>query len=90
MKCGPESVREMVDSVLRRAWLALRTVPKQYLPPALPVTALIVMPFLPFVNAPGLRLPRLMVWTVLWSLSWVPALVWSQRLMDRDEQRGRQ
>ena len=61
--------RAMVDSILRRAWL-----PKQYLPPALPATALIVMPFLPFVNAPDLwfGLPRLMVWTVLWSLSWVP------------------
>lgn len=82
----------MVDSILRRPWLALRTVPKQYLPPALPVMALIVMPFLPFVNAPGLwlGLPRLMVWTVLWSLSWGPALAWSQRLMDHDEQRGRQ
>ena len=61
--------RAMVDSILRRAWL-----PKQYLPSALPVTALIVMPFLSFVNAPDLwfGLPRLMVWTVLWSLSWVP------------------
>jgi hypothetical protein len=83
---------EAKTSVLRRTWLILRRLPKQCLPPALPVTALIVMPFLPFVNAPGLwlGLPRLMVWTVLWSLSWVPALVWSQRLMDRDEQRGRQ
>ena len=87
MKCGPESVSGNGGVHTARAWL-----PKQYLPPALPVTALIVMPFVPFVNAPGLwfGLPRLMVWTVLWSLSWVPALVWSQRLIDRDEQRGRQ
>ncbi|MCV7371978.1 hypothetical protein H5P33_04515 [Mycolicibacterium arabiense] len=59
----------------------------QYLPPVLPAVALITMPFLPFVNTPGLwlGLPRMMVWAAAWSLALVPALRWSQRLMERAE-----
>jgi hypothetical protein len=45
------------------------------------------MPFLPFVNAPGLwlGLPKMMVWAAFWTICVSPAMAWSQRLMERDE-----
>jgi hypothetical protein len=48
------------------------------------------MPFLPFVDTPGLwfGLPRMMVWTLFWSILLVPAMRWSQRLMERAEPDG--
>jgi hypothetical protein len=61
------------------------------LPPLPPVIALISMPFLPFVNTPGLwfGLPRMIVWSALWVILLTPAMVWSARLIDRrDEERS--
>jgi hypothetical protein len=54
-------------------------------PPVLPVVALVLMPFLPFVNTTGLwfGLPRMMVWGALWCAMLVPALLLSERLMAR-------
>jgi hypothetical protein len=64
-----------------------RRAPKQFLPPVIPVIALVVMPILPFVNTAGLwlGLPRMLVWVTLWSILLVPAMRWSQRLMERGE-----
>jgi hypothetical protein len=69
-----------------------RRAPKQLLPPAIPVIALVVMPFLPFVNTAclWLGLPRMLVWVALWSILLVPAMRWSQCLMERREQGGDQ
>lgn len=52
-------------------------------PPVLPVVALVLMPFLPFVNTTGLwlGLPRMVVWGAFWCLMFTPALLLSERLM---------
>ncbi|MFD9887756.1 hypothetical protein ACFWY9_00340 [Amycolatopsis sp. NPDC059027] len=54
--------------------------------PALPVLALVLMPFLPFVNTTGLWLgmPRMLVWGGFWCLMLTPALLLTERLMSRD------
>jgi hypothetical protein len=53
--------------------------------PVLPALALIVMPFLPFVNSDGLwlGLPRMLVWGAFWCIMVTPALLISERMMAR-------
>ena len=60
---------------------------KRYLPPTLPTLAIVAMPFVPFVNAPGLWLgmPKMLVWAAFWTICLTPAMAWSQRLMKREE-----
>jgi hypothetical protein len=74
----------LTDSVPQHNWLYIS---RRYLPPVVPVLAIVVMPFLPFVNAPGLwlGLPKMMVWAAFWTVCLTPAMAWSQRLMERDE-----
>ena len=74
----------MTGSVPQHNWLHMS---RRYLPPVIPVLAIILMPFLPFVNAPGLwlGLPKMMVWAAFWTICLTPAMAWSQRLMERDE-----
>ncbi|MEC3974818.1 hypothetical protein [Amycolatopsis sp. H20-H5] len=59
-----------------------------HLPPMLPALALVLMPFLPFVNTTGLwlGLPRMLVWGGFWCLMFTPALLLSERLMARGEE----
>ncbi|WP_158882903.1 hypothetical protein [Amycolatopsis anabasis] len=59
-----------------------------HLVPAIPALALILMPFLPFVNAPGLwlGLPRMLVWGGAWCLACTPALLVAEKLMAREEE----
>ncbi|MGY4649569.1 hypothetical protein [Mycobacterium sp. URHB0021] len=73
----------MTNSVPQHNWLH---VSRRYLPPVVPVLAIVLMPFLPFVNAPGLwlGLPKMMVWAAFWTICLTPAMAWSQRLMERD------
>ncbi|MGW4488172.1 hypothetical protein ACWEOE_30530 [Amycolatopsis sp. NPDC004368] len=56
-----------------------------HLPPIIPVIALVLMPFLPFVNSTGLwlGLPKMLVWGAFWCLMFTPALMLSERLMTR-------
>jgi hypothetical protein len=56
-----------------------------WLPPIPPVIAILVMPFLPFINSPGLwfGLPKMMVWVGMWLLLVTPSLIWAEHLMDR-------
>ena len=56
-----------------------------HLPPILPTIALVVMPFLPWVNSAGLwfGLPKLVVWGGVSAFLLSPALLWSERLMQR-------
>ncbi|WP_033296051.1 hypothetical protein [Amycolatopsis jejuensis] len=60
-----------------------------HFPPAIPVLALVLMPFLPFVNSTGLwlGLPKMMVWGAFWCLMFTPALLLSERLMARRGER---
>jgi hypothetical protein len=63
-----------------------------HLPPILPVIALALMPFLPFVNSTGLWLgmPKMLVWGGFWCLMFTPALLLSERLLARaGEEDGR-
>ncbi|GAA4527774.1 hypothetical protein [Amycolatopsis samaneae] len=59
---------------------------RYHLIPALPVLALVLMPFLPFVNTTGLwlGLPKMLVWGGFWCLMLTPALLLTERLMARD------
>lgn len=79
----------MTDSVPQHNWLYIG---RRYLPPVVPALAIVVMPFLPFVNAPGLwlGLPKMMVWAAFWTICLTPAMAWSQRLMERDERNDSQ
>lgn len=63
-----------------------------YLYPAIPVCALVLMPYLPFVNTDRLwcGLPRMLVWGGLWCLLLTPALLladWSLSRAREDDQR---
>ncbi|GAA3530902.1 hypothetical protein GCM10022222_12430 [Amycolatopsis ultiminotia] len=62
-----------------------------HLPPLLPVIALVLMPFLPFVNTTGLwiGLPKMVVWGGFWCLMCTPALLLSERLMARRDREDR-
>ena len=57
-----------------------------YLYPAIPSLALVLMPFLPFVNTGGLwwGLPRMFVWGGVWCLLLTPALLLAERSMSRN------
>jgi hypothetical protein len=59
----------------------------QYLFPAIPVVALLLMPFLPFVNTSALwlGLPRMFVWGGIWCLLLTPALLLAERWMVRGQ-----
>lgn len=54
-----------------------------YVIPGIPVLALVLMPFLPFVNTPALwlGLPRMMVWGGAWCVLLTVALLVTERLM---------
>lgn len=56
-----------------------------YLPPIIPVLALVLMPFLPFVNTPSLwfGLPRMLVWGGVWCVLLTPAFLLAERMMAR-------
>lgn len=56
-----------------------------YLPPAIPVLALVLMPFLPFVNTEALwfGMPRMLVWGGVWCVLLTPALGLSERMMPK-------
>jgi hypothetical protein len=60
---------------------------RYYVLPAVPAIALVLMPFLPFVNAPGLwfGLPRMLVWATCWVLLFTPAFLVVERFLPRDE-----
>jgi hypothetical protein len=53
--------------------------------PGIPVLALVLMPFLPFVNTSSLwlGLPRMMVWGGAWCVLLTAALLVTERLMAR-------
>jgi hypothetical protein len=57
-----------------------------HLIPAVPALALALMPFLPFVNTDGLwfGLPRMLVWGAAWCVMCTPALLLTERLMERE------
>jgi hypothetical protein len=59
-----------------------------YLPPLLPTLALVVMPFLPFVNSGDLwfGLPPMLVWGGCWCVMLTPALLLSSRMMVRNRE----
>lgn len=61
-----------------------------HLPPVLPVLALVLMPFLPFVNTPALwfGLPRMLVWGGVWCVLLTPAFLLSERMMARATEEG--
>lgn len=54
-----------------------------YVIPGIPVLALVLMPFLPFVNTAALwfGLPRMMVWGGTWCVLLTVALLVTERLM---------
>ena len=56
-----------------------------YLIPVLPALALIIMPFLPFVNTAELwfGLPRMLVWGGIACVLLTPALYFTERAMNR-------
>jgi hypothetical protein len=58
-----------------------------HLLPAVPLLALVIMPFLPFVNtsARWLGLPRMFVWGAASCLLLAPALILADRLIAREE-----
>ncbi|MDT8914170.1 hypothetical protein [Amycolatopsis sp. PS_44_ISF1] len=62
-----------------------------HLPPVLPVIALVLMPFLSFVNSAGLWLgmPKMLVWGGFWCLMFTPALLLSERLLARSGEESR-
>ena len=57
--------------------------------PLVPALALVLMPFLPFVNNPGLwlGLPRMMVWGGAWCVLLTVAFLLTDRMMSRGERR---
>ncbi|WP_405844802.1 hypothetical protein [Streptomyces sp. NBC_01518] len=58
-----------------------------HLIPAVPALALVLMPFLPFVNTDGLwfGLPRMLVWGAAWCVLCTPALLLTERLMGAEK-----
>ena len=58
-----------------------------HLIPVLPALALILMPFLPFVNTSELwfGLPRMLVWGGISCLLLTPALFVTERVMSREQ-----
>jgi hypothetical protein len=58
--------------------------------PVVPALALVVMPFLPFVNTDSLwlGLPRMMVWGGAWCVVLTLALLAAESLMARDTAEG--
>ena len=58
-----------------------------HLIPVLPALALILMPFLPFVNTSELwfGLPRMLVWGGISCLLLTPALFFTERALSRSE-----
>lgn len=57
--------------------------------PMVPALALVLMPFLPFVNNAGLwlGLPRMMVWGGAWCVLLTVAFLLTDRMMSRGERR---
>lgn len=57
--------------------------------PLVPALALVLMPFLPFVNNAGLwlGLPRMMVWGGVWCVLLTAAFLLTERMMTRGERR---
>jgi hypothetical protein len=55
--------------------------------PAVPLLALVLMPFLPFVNTSALWLgmPRMFVWGAASCLILAPALLLTDRLLSRED-----
>jgi hypothetical protein len=60
-----------------------------YIPPVIPSLALILMPFLPFLNTDSLwfGLPRMLVWGGVWCVLLVPALALSERMLPKENER---
>jgi hypothetical protein len=58
--------------------------------PVIPALALVLMPFLPFVNTASLwlGLPRMMVWGGAWCVLLTVALLAAESLMARDHVAG--
>ncbi|GLY70655.1 hypothetical protein [Amycolatopsis taiwanensis] len=63
-----------------------------YLPPLVPALALVLMPFLPFVNSETLwfGLPPMLVWGGFWCILLTPAFLLSSRMMAGEHQDGEQ
>lgn len=61
-----------------------------YLPPLLPILAMVLMPFLPFVNTTTLwfGLPAMFVWGGIWCVLLTPAFLLSSRMMGKDREEG--
>lgn len=59
-----------------------------FLLPAAPLLALVLMPFLPFVNtsARWLGLPRMFVWGAASCLILAPALLLADRMLSREDE----
>ncbi|HEX3778736.1 MAG TPA: hypothetical protein VHX38_03655 [Pseudonocardiaceae bacterium] len=59
---------------------------RYHLVPAVPALALVIMPFLPFVNTTELwfGLPRMLVWGGISCALLTPAFLIAERLMARD------
>jgi hypothetical protein len=63
-----------------------------YLPPLLPTLALVLMPFLPFVNTDALwfGMPPMLVWGGFWCVLLTPAFLLSSWMMARGREGGEQ
>lgn len=59
-----------------------------FLLPAVPLLALVFMPFLPFVNTSALwlGLPRMFVWGAVSCLLLAPALLLADRMLSREDE----
>lgn len=57
---------------------------------AVPALAMVLMPFLPFVNTAGLwiGLPRMMVWAGGWCILLCPAFLLTEHFMAREQGRA--
>jgi hypothetical protein len=57
-----------------------------YLFPCVPALALVLMPFLPFVNTAELwfGMPRMLVWGGVWCVLLTPAFLLAERMMARE------
>jgi hypothetical protein len=57
-----------------------------HLLPAIPALALVLMPFLPFVNSDGLwfGLPRMLVWGGVWVVLLTPAFLLTEKMMAKE------
>jgi hypothetical protein len=57
-----------------------------HLLPAIPALALVLMPFLPFVNSDGLwfGLPRMLVWGGVWVVLLTPAFLLAEKMMAKE------